>query len=94
MAGGRWLESQTDYTGGLAWLGREREDTAGRSIILSLSFSLIPFVKGDSCPELCAHRTDEGVEFLGLLLAGSKIGGGGSSSAFLLSLFKLRIPLG
>jgi hypothetical protein len=40
-----------------------------------------------------AHRADEGVEFLWLLLAGYKIGGslGGPWSACLLSLFKLRM---
>jgi hypothetical protein len=31
--------------------------------ILSLAFFLIPFVKGDSYPELCAQRTDEGEGF-------------------------------
>jgi hypothetical protein len=82
----RWLESRTDCRSRLVWSSgdREREDTTTGSIILSLSFVLIPFVKGGSYPELCAQRTDEGGGFLWLLHGGYKIGGplGGPGARF------------
>jgi hypothetical protein len=48
------------------------EDTVGRSNYLSLSFCLIPFVKGGSHPELCAQRTDEGEGFLCVTRKGTR----------------------
>jgi hypothetical protein len=67
-------------TGGLSkrigriWLGsriencveewdKEREGTASGPTCF-VSFLFIPFVKGDSYPELCAQRTNEGEGFL------------------------------
>jgi hypothetical protein len=64
-------------------IGRVRAE--GRNL-LSLFFLLMPFVKGDSHPELCAQRTDKGEGFL-CVHAGSENGG------YFLSFFPLATYL-
>jgi hypothetical protein len=64
----RWEHSQTSSFRDRAlgpevqWSRKGRARLLGR-IMLSFLLFPVPFVKGDSHPELCAQRTDEGGGF-------------------------------
>jgi hypothetical protein len=86
-----WLGSQISF--GRTGIGEGRTRPVGRNS-LSLSFLFTPIVKGDSYPELCAQRTDEGGGFPMFARVQDRRGVLESVSVFpFLSLSFLGLPL-